>query len=65
MDGVPALDLWDLIVTVPHGNTNQSELVRGNLSTSLTRTTIPGNIYDLNNRKYNKQRYCGQLPKYV
>ena len=24
MDGIPALDLWDLIVTVLHGNTNQS-----------------------------------------
>ena len=24
LDGVPALDLWDLIVAVFHGNTNQS-----------------------------------------
>ena len=28
MDGIPALDLWDLIVIVLHGNTNQSKLVR-------------------------------------
>ena len=28
MDGIPALDLWDLIVTVLHGNTNQSKPVR-------------------------------------
>ena len=28
MDGIPALDLWDLIVTVLHGNTNHSKLVR-------------------------------------
>ena len=27
MDGIPALDLWDLIVTVVHGNTNQSKPV--------------------------------------
>ena len=49
MDGILALDLWDLIVTVLHGNTNQSKLVRGNLSTSLTRKQIPGKIDDLNN----------------
>ena len=49
MDGVPALDLWDLIVTVLHGNTNQSKLVRGNLSSSLTRNSIPGKFDDLNN----------------
>ena len=49
MDGVPALDLWNLIVTVLHGNTNQSKQVQGNLSTSLTRKKIPGKIDDLNN----------------
>ena len=48
MDGVPALDLWNLIVTVLHGNTNQSKQVQGNLSTSLTRKKIPGKIDDLN-----------------
>ena len=48
MDGIPALDLWDLIVTVLHGNTKQSKLVRGNLSTSLTRKSISGK-FDLNN----------------
>ena len=37
LDGIPALDLWDLIVTVLHGNTNQSDQVQGDLSTSLTR----------------------------
>ena len=47
-DVIPALDLWDLIVTVLHGNTKQSKLVRGNLSTSLTRKSIPGK-FDLNN----------------
>ena len=49
MDGIPALDLWDLIVPVLHGNTNQSEHVHGNLSTYLTRKQIPGKIDDLNN----------------
>ena len=29
MDGIPALDLWDLIVTVLHGNTHQNDQVRG------------------------------------
>ena len=49
IDGFPALDLWDLIVTVLHGNTNQSKLVQGNLSTSPTRKKIPGKIDDLKN----------------
>ena len=31
LDGVPALDLWDLIVAVLHGNTNQSHKARGDL----------------------------------
>ena len=46
---IPALDLWDLIVTVLHWNTNQSKLVRGNLSTSLTRKSSPGKFDDLDN----------------
>ena len=48
MDGISALDLWDLIVTVLHGNTNQSKQVQGDLSTSQTRKKIPGKIDDLN-----------------
>ena len=28
MDGIPALDLWDLIVTVLHGSTHQNNQVR-------------------------------------
>ena len=47
MDGIPALDLWDLIVTVLHGNTNQSKQVQGNLSTSLMRKQISGMSDDL------------------
>ena len=47
MDGIPAHDLWDPIVTVLHGNTNQSEQVQGNSSTS--RKKIHGKIDDLNN----------------
>ena len=31
MDGIPALDLWDLIVAVLHGNTNQSKTSTGRL----------------------------------
>ena len=46
---VDPFDLWDLIVTVLHGNTNQSQQVQGELSTSLTRKKIPEKIDDLNN----------------
>ena len=35
LDGIPALDLWDLIVTVLHGNTYESNQVRGNPCTNL------------------------------
>ena len=48
MDGIPALDLWDLIATVLHGNTNQRKQVQGDLCTSLTRKKIPGKIDDPN-----------------
>ena len=48
MDGIPALDLWNLTLSVLHGNTNQSKQVQGDLSTSLTRKKIPGKIDDLN-----------------
>ena len=34
MDGITALDLWDLIVTVLHGNTSQSNHARGDLCTN-------------------------------
>ena len=49
LDGIPALDLRDLIVTVLHGNTNQSEQIQGEMSTSPTRKKIPGKIDDLDN----------------
>ena len=48
LDGIRALDLWDLIVTVLHGNTNQNKQVQGDLSTSLPRKKISGKIDDLN-----------------
>ena len=34
LDGIPALDLWDLIVADLHGNTNQSNQARGDLCTN-------------------------------
>ena len=34
LDGISALDLWHLIVTVPNGNTNQSKQVQGDLCTN-------------------------------
>ena len=49
LDGKPAIDLWDLIVAVLHGNTNQSEQVQGDLSTSPTRKKSHGMIDDLDN----------------
>ena len=45
----PHLIYWDLIVTVLHGNTIQSKQTQGDLSTSLTRKKIHGNIDDLDN----------------
>ena len=57
MDGIPALVLWDLIVTVL-GNTHQNDQERGDPCTGLvraaphklsTRKSISGKIDDLNN----------------
>ena len=36
LDGIPALDLWDLIVAVLHGNTYQNIQERGDPCTSQT-----------------------------
>ena len=49
MDGTPALDFWDLIVTVLHGNTHQNDQVRGDPYKSPTQKNIHGKIDDLNN----------------
>ena len=49
MDGVPTLDLWDLIVTVLHGNTHQNDQVRGDPYKSPTRKQIHEMIDDLDN----------------
>ena len=49
LDGIPALDLRDLIVAVLHGNTNQNDQVRGDPSESPTRKKIHGKIDDLDN----------------
>ena len=35
LDGLPALDLWDLIVAVLLGNTNQTNQARGDPCTNL------------------------------
>ena len=49
MDGIPALDLWDLIVTVLHGNTHLNDQVRRDPYKSPTRKKIHGKIDDLDN----------------
>ena len=49
MEGIPALDSWDLIVTVLHGDTHQSKQVQGDVSGSPTRKKIHGKIDDLDN----------------
>ena len=49
MDDIPALDLWDLIVAVLHGNTHQKDQVRRDPYESPTRKKIHGKIFDLNN----------------
>ena len=49
LDGIPALDLWDLIVAVLHGNTYQNSQERGDPSKSPTTEKIHGKIDDLDN----------------
>ena len=49
LDGIPALDLWDLIVAVLYGNTYQNDQVRRDPSKSPTRKKIHGMIDDLDN----------------
>ena len=44
MDGIPALDFWDLIVAVLHGNTYQNDQVRGDPNKSPTRKKMHGKI---------------------
>ena len=52
LDGIPALDSWDLIVTVLHWNTNQNRTERGDpllnkrevLSTPHTKFTNARNL---------------------
>ena len=47
MDGFPALDFWDLIVGVLHGNTHQNDQVRGNPYKSPTRTSMLSNCFEM------------------
>ena len=49
LDGIPALDIWDPIVAVLHGNTYQNSQERGDPHKSPTRKKIHGTIDDLNN----------------
>ena len=49
LDGIPALNLCDLIVAVLHGNTHQNYQVRRDLFKSPTRKKSHGMIDDLNN----------------
>ena len=49
LDGVPALDSWDLIVTVLHGNTHPNDQVRRDPHKSPMRKKIHGKMDDLDN----------------
>ena len=49
MDGIPALDLWDLIVAVLHGNTYQNNQEWRDQYKSPMRKKIHGRIDDLDN----------------
>ena len=49
LDGIPALDLWDLIVAVLHGNPHQSNRERRDPYKSPTRKKPHGMIDDLDN----------------
>ena len=49
LNGIPALDSWDLIVAVLDGNTHQTNQERGDPHKSPTRKKIHGTIDDLSN----------------
>ena len=49
LDGIPALDLWDLIVAVLHGNTYQSHQARGDLCTN--QREVRATLHTLQKRK--------------
>ena len=49
LDGIPALDFWDLIVTVFHGNTHQNDQERRDAYKFPTRKKIHGKIDDPDN----------------
>ena len=49
LEGIPALDSWDLIVAVLHGNTYQNNQERWDPHKSPTRKKIFGKIDDLDN----------------
>ena len=49
LDGITALDLWDLIVAVLHGNTNHNDQVRGAPHKFPTPKKIHGKIGNLDN----------------
>ena len=52
LDGIHALDLWDLIIAVLHGNTYQSDQERGDPCTNLVRAAPHGMIDDLDNADF-------------
>ena len=41
MDGIPALDLWDLVIEVFHISPNQSKKTKGNVQGDSSRNTTP------------------------
>ena len=49
LEGIPALDIWDLIVAVLHGNTYQNNQEQGDPHKSPTRKKIHGKIDDRDN----------------
>ena len=56
MDGIPALDVWDLVVAVLHGKTHQNNQVRWDPHKLPTRKKIHGKIDDLNNVDFFPQK---------
>ena len=63
LDGKPALDLWDLIVAVLHGNSHQNDQLRGDSYKSPTGKKVHGNIGDLDNVKQICAENCPKIPK--
>ena len=56
MDGIPALDLWDLVLEVFHSSPNQLNITKGQVQGNLSRDTT-SNTHTQNQTKVPTQHY--------